>query len=96
MIAQLLCPPISTSRTEIAVLPRQSQEAQKDHLGHTRDQETDSMTASLLNIDLVIAKSVVAQLSVVVHDLVLDLNDLWVVLEMQVSCNKAAVQFNNL
>lgn len=54
------------------------------------------MSAGPLNIDLVIAKSVVAQLGVVVHDLVLDLNNLWVVLEMQVSCNKAAVQFNNL
>lgn len=54
------------------------------------------MSASPLNIDLVIAKSVVAQLGVVVHDLVLNLNHLGVILEMQVSCNKAAVQFNNL
>lgn len=49
-----------------------------------------------VDVDLVIAKSMVAKLSVVVHDLVLGLNHLWVVFEAQVPSNETAVQLDDL
>ena len=47
-------------------------------------------------IDLMIPQSVIAQLCIVVHDLILSLHDLGVVLEVHVSRNEAAIQFHNL
>lgn len=38
----------------------------------------------------------VAELRVVVHDLVLGLDHFWVVLEVHISCDETAIQLNNL
>lgn len=78
------------------VLPRQSQASQKDHLNDTRDKHADSMSPGCLDVDLVIAQAVVAELSVVVQDFVLGLDYFWVVLEVHVSCDETAIQLNDL
>lgn len=49
-----------------------------------------------VNVDLMIAESMVTELGVVVHDLVLGLNHLWVVLEPQISGNETAVELDDL
>lgn len=54
------------------------------------------MSSGHADVDLVVAESMVAKLSVVVHDLVLGLADFRVVLEVHVSCNEATVQLDNL
>lgn len=77
-------------------LPRQGQKTQEDHLGDSSDQKLKGMPSSGVDVDLVIAKSMVAKLSVVVHDLVLGLNHLWVVLEAQVTSNETTVEFDDL
>lgn len=48
------------------------------------------------NVDLMIAESMITKLSVVVHDLVLGFDDLWVVLKVQIARYKATIQFNDL
>ena len=80
----------------VASIPREGQQAPKDNLGQTSKQDSHSMSSGGANVDLVVTKSVVAKLSIVVHNLILGVNDLRVVLKVQISSNEAAVQFDNL
>jgi hypothetical protein len=49
-----------------------------------------------LNVDLVITESMVTKLSVVMHNLVLGFDHLWIVLEAQIAGNETTVEFNDL